>query len=83
MMWRYVVRREVPRYEPALWGMVFPLGMYTTATFQLSRATGFEFVAQIPRGFIFIALTAWTVAFAGLVRLIWRSLLGSPLAIDS
>jgi tellurite resistance protein TehA-like permease len=74
MIWRYVVRKEVPRYEPALWGMVFPLGMYTTATFQLSRATGFVFLAQIPRTFIFVALTAWAIAFGGLLRHLWRSL---------
>ena len=47
MIWRYVVRREVPA-RAWLWGMVFPLGMYTTATFQLSRATHLEFLARIP-----------------------------------
>ena len=74
MVWRYVVRREVPRYEPALWGMVFPLGMYTTATFQLSRATHFEFLARIPEAFIFVALGAWAIAFAGLLRHLWSGL---------
>jgi tellurite resistance protein TehA-like permease len=74
MLWRYVVRKEVPRYEPALWGMVFPLGMYTTATFQLSRATGFDFLARIPHVFIVLALTAWAIAFIGLIRCIWGHL---------
>jgi hypothetical protein len=49
-------------------GMVFPLAMYTTATFQLSRATHFEFLLSIPRAFIFIALGAWLIAFGGLVH---------------
>jgi tellurite resistance protein TehA-like permease len=74
MLWRYVVRKEVPRYEPALWGMVFPLGMYTTATFQLSRATGFDFLARIPHVFIVLALMAWAIAFTGLIRSIWGQL---------
>jgi tellurite resistance protein TehA-like permease len=74
MVWRYVVRREVPRYEPALWGMVFPLGMYTTATFQLSRATHLGFLARIPEVFIYIALTAWLIAFTGLLRQLWSGL---------
>ena len=74
MVWRYVVRKEVPRYEPALWGMVFPLAMYTTATFQLARATGFEFLFRIPQIFIFIALAAWLIAFAGLLHHLWSGL---------
>jgi tellurite resistance protein TehA-like permease len=83
MIWRYVVRREVPRYEPALWGMVFPLGMYTTATFQLSRATHFEFLVRIPEVFIFVALAAWLAAFAGLLRHLWSSLGQDALALDA
>ena len=74
MLWRYVIRKEVPRYEPALWGMVFPLGMYTTATFQLSRATSFGFLGAIPQVFIYFALGAWLITFTGLVRHLWESL---------
>jgi tellurite resistance protein TehA-like permease len=74
MIWRYVVRKELPGYEPALLGMVFPLGMYTTATFQLSRATGFGFLAEISRIFILFALAAWVMAFAGLAAHLWRTL---------
>lgn len=74
MVWRYVIRKEVPRYEPALWGMVFPLAMYTTATIQLSRATHFAFLSPIPHVFIFIALAAWLIAFAGLLGHLWRSI---------
>ena len=73
MVWRYVVCKELPRYEPALWGMVFPLGMYTTATVQLSRATGFSFLAAIPNVFIFVALAAWGIVFIGLLRHLWSS----------
>lgn len=79
MAWRYIVRREVPKYEPALWGMVFPLAMYTTATFQLSRATGFSFLANISHIFVFVALSAWVIVFAGLLRHIWSGFSGSLL----
>jgi tellurite resistance protein TehA-like permease len=74
MVWRYLVRREVPAYEPALWGMVFPLGMYTTATFQLSRTAGLGFLTGIPQAFIYLAWAAWIAAFGGLIHRLWTSL---------
>lgn len=83
MLWRYVVRAEVPKYEPALWGMVFPLGMYTTATFQLSRATGFDFLMAIPRAFIVVALAAWVAVFLGLVQHMWGTFSGPAAAVRS
>lgn len=73
MIWRYLIRSEVPAYEPALWGMVFPLGMYTTASFQLSRATGFAFLVPIPQVFIVLAVAAWAAVFAGMLHHVWRS----------
>ncbi|MCL4765680.1 MAG: tellurite resistance/C4-dicarboxylate transporter family protein [Hyphomicrobiaceae bacterium] len=73
MIWRYLVRGDRLRYEPQLWGMVFPLGMYTTSTFQLSRALDLPFLLVIPRAFVLVALTAWAATFAGLVLHILRS----------
>jgi hypothetical protein len=48
--------------------MVFPLGMYTVCTFQLSKAITFEPLMLIPRYFIFVAMAAWLAAFVGLVH---------------
>lgn len=66
-LWRYLVRHEPLRYEPTLWGMVFPLGMYTTGTLQLSRALDLPFLAAIPAAFIYLALLAWGLTFIGLL----------------
>jgi tellurite resistance protein TehA-like permease len=76
MGWRYVMRRDKLRYEPQLWSMVFPLGMYTTGTFQLSHALGLPFLETIPRVFIFVALAAWTATFFGLLAHLARNFLG-------
>ena len=73
MIWRYLVRRDRLRYEPQLWGMVFPLGMYTTSTFQLSRALEISLLQAIPRVFIYIALIAWVATFAGILLQIARA----------
>ena len=66
--WRHVHKRFPLVYDPQYWGMVFPLGMYTACTFQLSRAINFEPVMLIPRYFIYVALAAWGVAFVGLIH---------------
>ena len=65
--WRHIYKRFPLRYDPQYWGMVFPLGMYTTCTFQLSKALNFEPLMAIPKVFIYLALAAWIASFAGLV----------------
>ena len=66
--WRHIYKRFPLRYDPQYWGMVFPLGMYTVCTFQLSKAIRFEPLLIIPRYFVFIALAAWLAAFVGLIH---------------
>ena len=70
--WRHVYKRFPLVYDPQYWGMVFPLGMYTVCTFQLSKAINFEPLLIIPRFFVFIALAAWLAAFVGLIHNLGR-----------
>jgi tellurite resistance protein TehA-like permease len=63
MAWRYLIRKDRFVYEPGLWGMVFPLGMYASATFELAKAEGFHFLEPLSQVFAFVGLSVWLVTF--------------------
>jgi tellurite resistance protein TehA-like permease len=65
--WRHVYKRFPLKYDPQYWGMVFPFGMYTVCTFQLSNAINFPRLLVIPRYFIYLALAGWIAASVGLL----------------
>ncbi|MCC6850265.1 MAG: tellurite resistance/C4-dicarboxylate transporter family protein [Deltaproteobacteria bacterium] len=66
--WRYAYRRFPLSYDPLYWGAVFPLAVYTVATFRMAEALQLEFLYPIPRVFVFIALSAWLLTFTALLR---------------
>jgi tellurite resistance protein TehA-like permease len=72
-IWRHGFRRFPLRYDPLYWGAVFPLGMYTVATTRLVRAIDAPYLLAIPQVFVFLALAAWALVFAGMMRSVLRS----------
>ena len=72
-VWRYFLRKVPLTYDPLYWGVVFPLAMYTTATFRLSEALGATFLLPLTRVMIGAALTAWLMTFLGLVMDLMRA----------
>ena len=71
--WRHVRQRWPLTYEPPLWSVVFPLGMYSVATLSFGQAAHISFMEPLARFVIWVALAAWVlVAAAFLARLARR-----------
>ena len=74
-VWRHVIGRVPLRYEATLWSIVFPLGMYGVAGDSLGRADHLPIVHAIGAGEIWVALGAWTLTFAAMLRHLAHTLL--------
>jgi tellurite resistance protein TehA-like permease len=66
--WRHIYKRYPLTYHPAYWGLVFPMGMYTVATFRLAQVMKLDFLLLIPKFFIYLALIAWAATTFGLIH---------------
>gem|GEM_PF-180807 len=67
-IWKYSARHEPIRYHPALWSMVFPLGIYATALHLLARLPGLTLLATITPACTWIAFAAWVLVASGWLR---------------
>ena len=67
-VWRHFVRRIPLRYEPTLWSMVFPLGMYAVAGMYLGRADSLPVVEFVGTHWFWVAVAAWVVVGLATVR---------------
>src|ERR1043166_6505544 len=73
-IWKHGICRVPIAYSPALWSLVFPLGMYALASLRLSLAADFAPLRLLSRGMVWIALAAWIATVVGLALASWRSL---------
>lgn len=66
--WRHVTHRIPLRYDPTIWSIVFPLGMYGVAGHYLGIADHLSVVADIGHDETWVALAAWILTFAALLQ---------------
>jgi tellurite resistance protein TehA-like permease len=77
--WRHRTHHVPLRYEPSLWSMVFPMGMYAVAASALSDADHLPLVGLVGDVGIWFAFAVWTLVFASMLTSIGRAVVG-PLA---
>jgi tellurite resistance protein TehA-like permease len=58
-LWRHVRRHWPLSYEPTLWSVVFPLGMYSVATLSFGAAAHIGFMEPLSRFMLWVAVAAW------------------------
>lgn len=71
-LWRHLYRRVPLTYDPAFWAMVFPLGMYSAATFVMLGAIDLEHLDFLPKVALAIAGITWLATTTGLLRHLLR-----------
>ncbi len=79
-IWRYADRRFPVRYDPRDWDIVFPIGSYAVATFELAKLNGLEFLAPLSSVFFVIALFMWLIVCLGLFHRLATTLIALPQA---
>jgi hypothetical protein len=69
-LWRHIRRHWPLSYEPTLWSVVFPLGMYSVATLSFGKVAHLNFMEPLSRFMLWVAVAAWVVvAVAFIVRI--------------
>jgi tellurite resistance protein TehA-like permease len=73
-IWRYLIRGYPRTFEPRLWSVVFPLGMYTVASYALGKAAGLDFMVSISQVWVFVGVVAWAVVMLLMIVALIRAL---------
>ncbi|MBO0688354.1 MAG: tellurite resistance/C4-dicarboxylate transporter family protein [Candidatus Dormibacteraeota bacterium] len=66
-VWRHVLRRVRLTYEPTLWSIVFPLGMYAAASEAFGQVAGLGILELIARVEVWFGLVAWAATFVAML----------------
>jgi len=62
------IRRFGARFTPERWTMVFPLGMYSVASWMLGHSLKAAWLSELGRLWLFVALVAWAAVALGELR---------------
>ncbi|NAZ17337.1 tellurite resistance/C4-dicarboxylate transporter family protein [Glutamicibacter soli] len=67
-VWRHLVHRVPLGYTPALWSIVFPVGMFAVASLNLGRVDKLPVVEAIGHGALAVAVLVWALVFGAMLR---------------
>ncbi len=67
-IWRHMLQHRPLRYEISLWSIVFPLGMYASASMLFGTVEDLDFMVGMGRIIIWAALLAWLASSLAMVH---------------
>jgi tellurite resistance protein TehA-like permease len=80
-VWRHIVHKVPLGYEAPLWAIIFPLGMYSVASYSLNAEDHLPIAGAIGEMEGWFALAAWVITFAAMLHHLHATLLReSPVA---
>ncbi len=65
-IWRHRGARFRIAYDPLYWGLVFPIGMYSLASYRLGQLFELPALLWVARGAAVVALSAWLLTSFGM-----------------
>ena len=68
-VWRHVRHRVTLAYEPGMWSMVFPIGMYGVASRELGAALRVPWLVTLGRDEAWLALAVWAAVSLAMAAL--------------
>ncbi len=71
-VWKHLIHRVKLSYHPMYWSLVFPIGMYSVASYRLSLAAEFTPLVLLARSVAWLALGAWLLTLLGWARSSWH-----------
>ncbi len=66
--WKHVMKKVPLSYEPRQWSIVFPIGMYTVSSVQLSLASEVDALHLVSHVMIWVAIPLWGLLMIALLR---------------
>ncbi len=66
-VWRHLICKVRLSYEPGLWSIVFPVGMYGVASRELGKALHVSWLATLGSDEAWLALAVWAVVFVAML----------------
>ena len=65
-VWKYGVKKVSLSYTPTYWALLFCIGGYAVATFQLAKTLEAQYLSPIPEVFFYTALALLALVLAGM-----------------